>query len=57
MARKTQEIQELEQQLNDVEEEGMDDYGSDEGGINFDNLDSMLEARATQVMGRRTIQT
>ena len=57
MARKTQEIQELEQQLNDVEEEGMDDYGSDEGGINFDNLDSMLEARATQVMGHRSIQT
>ena len=44
MARKTLEIKELEEQLIN-EDEGS--YGSDEGGIDFDNLDAMLEQRAT----------
>ena len=40
VARKTMEIQALEQRLNDD-----DDYGSDEGGINFDNIDGMVQER------------
>ena len=41
------EAQSLEEHLN-TENNDMDDYGSDDGGVNFDNLDNILEARASK---------